>query len=151
MKKIVIAFFTTLLAAAGVSAQTVIIGEKAPDIKVSQWISGGTKNNTATLLEFFYSQSEPSKKRLPILDAIARQHGGKLNIIVISKEDPGKVAPLIDGNNYSFSVAIDDSGKTFSSYGIQYLPFSVLTDSKGRVVWSGNSSQLTNDIILKAL
>lgn len=151
MKKIITAVFVAIASLNLASAQTIIIGEKTPDLKVAQWLnSNQVRSNTPTLLEFFVSQSAPSQKRLPVLDALAKQYGGKLNIVIISKESQSKIAPLIDGKNYSFAIAIDDEGKTFSNYGVQFVPFGILTDAKGRVVWSGNSSQLTNDIIQRA-
>jgi len=150
MKKIIIAAAVILFSASGLSAQKLVIGEKAPDIKASEWIIPQSGRGTATLTEFFFSQSDPSVRRLPALDGIARQNAGKLAVIVISREDKSKVEPFVSGKNYSFGVAIDDNGKTFASYGVQFVPFSVLTDARGRVVWFGNSSQLTNNIIQQA-
>ena len=41
-------------------------------------------------------------------------------------------------------MALDDEGKTFDAYGVKFVPFSVLLDAKGRVLWFGNSSRLTS-------
>ncbi len=151
MKKIIIALLASIVLFDFASAQTIITGEKTPELKVSQWLnSNKIRSDTPTLLEFFVSQSIPSQKRLPILDALAKQYKGGLNIIIISKENQNKIMPLLNGKDYSFAVAIDDEGKTFSNYGVQFVPFSVLTDAKGKVVWFGNSCHLTNDIIQRA-
>ena len=46
-------------------------------------------------------------------------------------------------------VGFDASGRSFSNFGVAYLPFGVLTDAKNRALWMGNSLQLTPAFIEK--
>lgn len=152
MKKFVILTllsFTTVLA---LKAQKLVIGEKAPDLKVKEWLSekpsGG---NQAELIEFFHTSSKQCSSRLAILNATAQKYAGKLTVILVAKEPADKIRPAVSPGNKKFATAIDDAGKTFENYGVQFVPFSVLVDKKGKVVWFGNPSSLTDDTISKAL
>ena len=91
-----------------------------------------------------FSASEPSRKRIPVLDDLARRQAGKVSVVLLSREGADKIVPLFEGTNYAFAVALDDEGKTFDAYGVKFVPFSVLLDAKGRVLWFGNSSRLTS-------
>ena len=101
-------------------------------------------DNRPVLVEFFFSASEPSRKRIPVLDDLARRQAGKVSVVLLSREGADKIVPLFEGTNYAFAVALDDEGKTFDAYGVKFVPFSVLLDAKGRVLWFGNSSRLTS-------
>ena len=41
-------------------------------------------------------------------------------------------------------------GSGLAAFGVQYVPFGVLVDSKNRALWQGNSLQLTPEIIEKS-
>ena len=77
-------------------------------------------------------------------DDLARRQAGKVSVVLLSREGADKIVPLFEGTNYAFAVALDDEGKTFDAYGVKFVPFSVLLDAKGRVLWFGNSSRLTS-------
>ena len=132
------------------AAQSLAIGEKAPELKISRWLTEQpSRNGKPVLLEFFYSPSEPSKNRLSALDDLARGYSGRLQVIVIAKEPADKVTPLVKG--YVFAVALDEEGKTFDSYGVKFVPFSVLFDGRGRVAWFGNPAKLTEKTMKESL
>lgn len=150
MRKVIVLMAALLLALPGFG-QRLIIGEKAPDFRASEWLNNHTPAGKKNILiEFFHSPSEPSLRRLPELDALARRYP-QMEVIVVSREPKEKLAPLFESGNYAFFIAIDEGGRTFTNYGIQFIPFSVLLDSRGRVLWFGNSSQLTDDIINQLL
>ena len=71
MKRIWMAMGILLLWASVSHAQNIITGEKAPELKTGEWLSKGnyTGSGKATVIEFFFSRSEPSMKRLSVLDA----------------------------------------------------------------------------------
>lgn len=60
MKKIIVITGILLLAFSGVKAQQLINGEKAPELKLSEWISKNQlQSGKPTLIEFFFSRSDP--------------------------------------------------------------------------------------------
>lgn len=153
MKKLILSLTFLLCAAFATDAQNqkLMIGEKAPEIKVSRWLSSSGGDQNPKLLEFVYTKSQPSVKRLAELSVTATKYKGKLTVIAISKDDAESVTSVVDVGKANYRIALDDAGKTFSAYGVSYVPFAVLIDSKGRTVWSGNPSSLTDDIINKAI
>lgn len=129
-------------------SQRLIVGERAPELKIAEWLAGTPPaNGKPRLIEFFHSSSRPSADRLTTLDAWAKKYGGRLSIVVIAREPKDKIMPLFRAKPYAFSVALDEAGKTFSAYNVQFIPFSVVIDGKGRLRWFGNSSDLTEAII----
>jgi hypothetical protein len=77
--------------------------------------------------------------------------GTKLRVVVITQEKEDKIGPLLRPYlSPQISVAIDAGGKIFTAFGVQYVPFGVLVDSKNRALWQGNSLQLTPEIIEKS-
>ena len=109
-----------LFSAGSCPAQRLVVGEKAPELKVGEWLShrDAVADSRPTLVEFFFSRSEPSLRRLAVLDGF-----------------------VLEGKGYAFAVALDDGNRTFAAYGVQFVPFAVLFDARGRVVWFGNSSK----------
>lgn len=150
MHKIIVIFAASFLSLT-CWGQKLVVGEKAPEMKVTEWLEGQSPaGRKGMLIEFFYSPSAPSRQRLPELDALARKYRSQLDVVVISREPKAKIEPFFQPGTYSYYVALDDGGRTFSNYEIQFVPFSALIDGRGRVVWFGNSSQLTEDDIRKA-
>ena len=104
MGRFCLAVVVLLFSAGSCPAQRLVVGEKAPELKVGEWLShkDALSDSRPTLVEFFFSRSEPSLRRL---------------------------------------AALDDGNRTFAAYGVQFVPFAVLFDARGRVVWFGNSSK----------
>lgn len=149
MRKIIVVLVLLALSLPALG-QRLIVGEKAPELRVARWLDGsGASAKKTMLIEFFLSSSEPSLKRIPELDALAKKYPS-VDVVVITREAREKVASLFPAGKYAFRVALDDEGKTFSGYGVQFIPFAVLQDARGRVVWFGNSSQLTEEEVARA-
>lgn len=133
-------------------AQQIALGEKVPALKVSTWLDG-QKPATAkelTYVEFFQSANPACVSSVKQLKALTDKYGDRLEVIVIAQENEEKVAPLLKPYlSQNVYVAMDAGGKIFSAFGVQYVPFGVLVDSKNRALWMGNSMQLTPAIIEK--
>lgn len=131
-----------------VEAQTLSVGSKAPELKIKQWTNGELPSNKPYLLEFFHSASTPSVEQLSKLNQIANKHKKDLVVVVLTKNNQDDVTPII-GAGSAFKIALDDNAKTFTNYGVKYVPFSVLISAKGSVLWFGNSNTLTDQAILE--
>jgi hypothetical protein len=152
MKKIWFSLIALVLTATAAQAQRLVIGEKAPEIKVSQWVdSRAAAGNKATLVDFFHSSNAQCIANLPKLNTLQETYGARLNVIVVSSEGMDKLTPCLDGKGYGFYAGTDDAGKTFAAYAVRFVPFAALIDSRGRLVWTGNVASLTDETIKKAL
>ncbi|HBB11738.1 MAG TPA: hypothetical protein DCZ70_06745, partial [Alistipes sp.] len=100
-----------------------------------------------TYIEFFHSTNPACKTSLERLKEITGKSGTKLRVIVVTKEDPAKIAPLLRPYlSERISVGLN-AEKSFTAFGVSYLPFGVLTDAKNRTLWMGNSLQINEKLI----
>ena len=133
------------------SAQRLMIGEKTPDLKITEWMKNKPQSGkTMYIIEFAHTTSPPSMSRLQKLNNLTKAKP-EINVILLFKENKETVHNHIKHIDYEFFVALDDNGKTFSSYGVNFVPFSIIVDKKGNAIWFGNSELLTDNIITKAL
>lgn len=150
MKRLTI-LCAALLCTVWASVQNLVIGEKAPDIRVSQWLwDHSPADNKARLIEFFHSGSPQCTARLSEIESTARRYEANLCVIVLAKEPaPGVMQAL--GTRGTYFAAIDEGSRTFDAFGVRYVPFCVLIDGRGKVLWFGNPSSLTSDEITRLL
>lgn len=118
--------------------QSVSIGDRISDLKIKEWSGAKPSPGKYILLEFFHSSSKASVDNLARLSEMAQKWGSKLSVVVVVKEGKECVAKLFSPS-HSYSVGYDE-GRLFESLGVNYIPFSVLVDTKGRVVWYGSSA-----------
>ena len=137
MKKVLLTLLLALaLPVAAAEAQNIALGERVPEVKVPAWLRGGKPACTASLEQ---------------LRAITDKLGAKLHVVVVTRENEEKIAPLLSPFlSRHISVALDTGGRIFSAFNVQYVPFGVLVDSRNRALWMGNSLQLTPEIIEKS-
>lgn len=78
-----------------------LIGARGRPEGVGYVVGQQPDDNRPVLVEFFFSASEPSRKRIPVLDDLARRQAGKVSVVLLSvKAD--KIVPLFEGTNYAF-------------------------------------------------
>ena len=63
-----------------------------------------------------------------------------------STNSPNLTATVISsllGGNPSYRVGYDGDGSVFSAFSARYVPYSVIYDKRGRILWVGNPSSLS--------
>ena len=144
-----------LLALAGFAvpgfAQNITPGERAPELKIQQWIDGKAPARAPrTYVEFFHSSCKASMEAVEQLGDLSRRMGDKLRIVIVVRDNDDKAAELLRPYlSDRLGAGIDPAGRLFTAYGVHYIPFGVLLGSRNRVLWMGNSRQLTPEIIEK--
>ncbi len=129
--------------AVSVSAQKLMTGDRAPQLQVSEWLGSPPAAVGPRLVEFFHPASAPSLARLEVLDELARRYPD-LSVVLVTRQQAAAVRAAIGPDEHPYKVAIDATGRTFTEYGVQYLPFAVLIDARGRIAWFGNPASLTD-------
>lgn len=147
MKKLVLISVLTMFIAATAIAQKLQIGEKMPDLKIKEWIGKQPSMSSPMLIEFFHSSSNQCIARLEVLDKLTDKYKSKMDVILLSKEAKEVAVKQVKPEVRKFFIGLDDAGRTFTAYNVQFVPFSVLVDNKGRIAWFGNATLLTEDII----
>lgn len=151
MKKFFVAALSilTLLAPISLFAQKLVIGSKAPDMKNIEWKSGAPAENKAMIVEFYQSTNPTSVKLFPKLADIKSKHGDKLNVVVITRESNEAIDKLVADYGALYSIGYDAGGKTYESFGVKFVPFTMLVDAKGTLIWQGNLGNITDDNVSK--
>ena len=149
MKKMLLIWLLAAgFASAGATAQNIALGERVPELKIQTWLDNRQPEPApTTYIEFFHSTNPACKTSLERLKEITGKSGTKLRVIVVTKEDPAKIAPLLRPYlSERISVGLN-AEKSFTAFGVSYLPFGVLTDAKNLTLWMGNSLQINEKLI----
>lgn len=151
MKSLLLILLTVITGIYGVRAQNIALGERVPELKIASWLDGRQPAPAPlTYIEFYHSSNKEGIRSLDRLKTTAGELGGRLRVVVVVQEKEDKVAdvllPYVSGQ---VGVGFDPSGRSFSNFGVTYLPFGVLTDAKNRALWMGNTLQLTPAFIEK--
>ncbi|WP_290541219.1 hypothetical protein [Alistipes sp.] len=149
MKKVLLIWLlATGIASARATAQNIALDERVPDLKIQTWLDNRQPGPAqTTYIEFFHSANPACKTSLERLKEITSKPGTKLRVIILTKESPEKIAPLLRPYlSERISVGLN-AEKIFTAFGVNYLPFGVLTDARYRALWMGNSLQINEKII----
>lgn len=148
---VLLAAVAGLLIGTAANAQKMAVGERAPEVRIAQWLGKRPTESRARLVDFFHFSSRECIANLKVLDKYAEEYADRLNVIVIAREPKDKVESILTGNSPRYFAALDEDGKTFANFSVQFVPFSVLIDARGRLVWMGNTSQLDDATIGRAI
>lgn len=133
-------------------AQNIILGEKVPDLKPAGWIDNRHPAPASiTYVEFFHSSNPACLRSLKRLRDLATRSKPAMRVIVVTREDTARIAPLIRpylGQRVSAAVHAE---RGFAAFGVTYVPFGVLIDSRNRALWMGNSLQINEQIIEQSI
>ncbi len=120
-------------------------GESVPDFSLKK-IDGSTfklsdhLGKKIILIDFWATWCKPCKKLLKKLDKINRDYKDTVEVITISTDDSSafsRVESYIKGKRYSFMVLLDpDSGVTRMLNPSRVLPFTLMIDKKGDIVYT---------------
>ena len=150
---LLIAFAMILSLGSTLQAQNIIIGDKAPDLRIKQWLMDMQPEAAAyTCVLFYHSESPLCRKHISSVKSIAKEVDGELNIVILTKEKYGKAGvTLTEHLDDHIGVAFDDEGRTFRSYGVRFIPFCVIYDAKRKVVWCGHAGSLNEKTIERVM
>lgn len=152
MKRIILMTAMLFLALSPLSAQRLVIGERAPELKIQKWLTAvPSTEGKFVMVEFFHSSNKKSVERLSTLNTLAKTNAEKLAVIIITRESDPAVTSVILNGNPSYYVGLDEGGKIFSAYSAQYVPYSVVSDKKQRILWVGNPTSMSNEDVLQLI
>lgn len=152
MKKVLlILLFVTGIGCAGF-AQNIIIGERVPELKAVAWLDGRQPAPAPmTYIEFFHSSNPSCIASIKRLNGLADKIRQRINIVIVTKEDPDKVAALIRPYLSERLFVALHADKGFEMFGVAYVPSGVLIGPKNRALWMGNSLQFNEQIIEQSI
>lgn len=125
--------------------------KKAPELVVEKWVTAKPDTHGKfVLLDFWATWCGPCKRTIPKLNGFHNEFIDDLIVIGLSSESKSKVSrmkyPIID-----YFSAVDRSKKLLKAFQIQSIPYCVLINPDGNVVWEGSPGSggfnLTRDVI----
>ncbi len=155
MKNLFILVASLLLSIGSVSAQKLVIGSEVDghkEVTSLEWLSDKPADKSVWIIDFFATNNPTSTdfydKHLP---EVLKVIDGDAKIVVLTTKSTPEFQELAkkDGDKYSF--AVDTKGELYKLFGVRYIPFTVIVNHKGKILWQGNLSSLTQDIANKVL
>ncbi len=131
----------------GSKGQNMAIGSRVPTMNPAEWYGAPLSvHNEPVLVEFFHTTNRTAEDRAVELARVAKKYDERLKVVVVTVQPRELIEDVLDTTSGYF-VAMDTNRKIFTSFGVRYVPYSVIIDARGRLAWIGNSSTLTDDII----
>jgi peroxiredoxin len=95
------------------------------------------------IFDFFATWCKPCNRELQAIHEVYEdwqaETGVKLIAISIDQaQNVNKVKPLVDGYGWTYDVLIDANGDLKRALGIQMIPFVMIVDGNGKIVYKHN-------------
>ncbi len=142
MKKILL----TLMMAVGLctlaEAQVPSVTLKSIDGKTvkTDTLSNGGK---PFIIDFFATWCKPCNRELSaiadVYDDWQKETGVKVIAVSIDQaQNINKVKPLVDNHGWPYEVLLDPNGEFKRALGVQMIPYTLIIDGKGKIVYKHN-------------
>jgi thiol-disulfide isomerase/thioredoxin len=139
------------------------VGRKAPELKVSRWVTGvpisiAHCKGRVVLLDFWSVTCGPCIRAFPEIEDLYRRYRSKGLVVtgICFPEAPAKVLRLVQNGKLTYPNAIDaasgsDIPVTASRFPFQGTPTLVVLDRQGRLAWSGSDVDGANHWVRREL
>ncbi len=108
------------------------------DLKGKDYILGDFKNKVV-LLNFWATWCPPCRAELPALQDLYNDYGSKINFILVSSEEPGKLNQFLHESGYDIPVYIQQSPLP-PSFPVQSIPTTFIISKTGAIVVDKNGA-----------
>ena len=128
-----------------------LIAKSAPKLEVEKW--NGEKPFTAgkNILVFCWTTwSQPSRKAVPELNALQKKFSESLVVVGVCAQEEDDLKRYA-GPAMEFPTAIDPNAKVTATIGASSVPFALLVDKKGMVLYQGHPSVLSAEKVEKLI
>lgn len=99
------------------------------------------------LIEFWATWCAPCINVSKYLNTLQEKYNKELYIVSITRENPDVVEKFLQKHTTKLAVSLDYENENFNKYEVNALPYGVLINSQGEVLWKGNPANLkTNHI-----
>lgn len=154
MKKLSL-IFLVLLVCQTLSAQLPSITLKDVDGNSVQ-TDKMSNNGKPFIIDFFATWCKPCNRELKAISEVyddwRKETGVKVYAISVDQaQNINKVKPLVDENGWEFEVLLDPNGDFKRALGVQMIPYVLICDGKGNIVYrhNGYTEGAENELIAK--
>jgi thiol-disulfide isomerase/thioredoxin len=89
-------------------------------------------------VDFWATWCKPCVYASEYLGVLQKQYPDDFYVISLSEENPDIVKRFLEKNPTTLAVAIDYKGETFKAFNTRVLPYGVLINASGKVLWKGS-------------
>ncbi len=142
MKKILL----TLMMAVGLCTQA---EAQVPSVTLKSIDGKTVKTDTLSnggkpfIIDFFATWCKPCNRELSaiadVYDDWQKETGVKVIAVSIDQaQNINKVKPLVDNHGWPYEVLLDPNGEFKRALGVQMIPYTLIIDGKGKIVYKHN-------------
>lgn len=145
------------LLVSGARALALDVGEKAPEIDVSEWVQGDpvkladVSGKKALLVVLWGTFEADCVDAMPELNKVLEKNkAAGFDVVAVSTEPADQVRTFLAYHKLDYHVAVDQFHKTADAYAggeRMKLPASWLVDKSGTVVWKGDPARGLDGIL----
>lgn len=122
------------------------------NVQANAYGKPGSVGKGVVLVDFWAPWCTPCLEGVPLLNSLQRDYGPRgLSIVGVARESPADLADFARRTPLSYPVGHDPGGGLFAKLGLRSLPYAVLVDRNGIIVWQGNPSALNRQTIESTL
>lgn len=130
-----------------------MVGKPVQPMKLSYYASKpASLDNKVVLIDFWAVWCEPCRHSIPDLNKLHAELGEKgLVVLGMTRDDDKSIAEFMKHFLMQFHVATDVDGAFFKRLAVRAMPYAVLTDRNGVIIWQGDPGELKREKIEAAL
>lgn len=102
-----------------------------------------SNNGKPIIIDFFATWCKPCNRELNAISEVyedwVEETGVKLIAVSIDQaQNINKVKPMVDGYGWTYDVLLDPNSELRRALGIQMIPYTLILDGKGNIVYRHN-------------
>lgn len=105
------------------------------------------KDKPLFFVDFWATWCVPCIHVSTYLNTVQEQFRDDLYIVSLTQERSDVVRPFLQKHLTKLAVSIDYEGQNFKQYNVRALPYGILFNADGQVLWKGNPADITPRII----
>jgi thiol-disulfide isomerase/thioredoxin len=114
--------------------------------------SGAGAGTNVVLVDFWAPWCVPCHDDVPLLNRLQRDYGARgLTVIGLAREPPAELTEFARRVRLAYAVDSDPGGVVFATMALHSLPYAVLVDRNGIIVWQGDPGSLSRRTIESTL
>ena len=109
-------------------------------------------DNKVVLVDFWGSWCVPCRHTMPELNRLHAELGPKgLAVVGVTRDSDKDITEFVARIPMDFYIGTDIDGAFFKRLSVRAMPYALLTDRNGKVIWQGDPAQLKRERIEAAL
>lgn len=117
---------------------TLLLAQINVSEKVQLSKTASSSEHALYFIDFWATWCGPCVYASEYLSVLQKQYPDQFYVVSLSEENADKVKRFVKKRPTELAVFVDYNGETFKKYSIRSLPYGVVLNAKGKVVWKGS-------------